>query len=31
MFNQKAILGPSTSDFVATVEKKFGKIFPGFV
>ena len=25
--NQKAILGPSSSDFVATVEKKFGKIF----
>ena len=25
--NQKAILGPSSSDSVATLEKKFGKTF----
>ena len=29
--NQRANLGPSSSDSVATLEKKFGKTFPGFV
>ena len=28
---RRAILGPSSSDSVATLKKKFGKYFPGFI